>query len=752
MLNKLVENYLSKAKGLPFFYVVSDEHYNATLEEFKQLGLDVIKISDFCKKPDRFPAIDDLIDSFRIADIDCFSNRCVLIGLGEYLALRGEDEALKVIRGLKNTTLGNARVILLLRHVQNQVKCVAEEDLRLQAQRVFFDNGITKMISVVNIKMPSSGLVQEEGISGLLKQLENGATGTVYAKTDLDLSKSLFSVTTIDNSYDAVKQLVNNFPFSADMGSKELWDKFFRDLQKHSNSISSVLGEFEDLETDFAEKAFGRDYKNWLYFLLLKLNMGEIKNPYLKYVLQRQNNFTFLQREVMNAIIEIAHDAPGFEELYVGRKKLLKEIVAIEGDQVILDFIRENEVDSNESIFKLTDVTLYERQEIIKWISQYGMISEIEYLYPALFSYAKKYVFDCGRVSQELTDYFDQYKQQKIANEISSGFKSVVTEKAFCYTSLATRENVLATIEDKEHTVLYWIDAMGVEYLSYIQDLAKERGLALHIDIVRADLPTITSINRHFYDEWQGEKRKESRLDEIKHKAEGGFDYSLCKLPIHLAKELDIIKEAVLKAAVELSQHRCKKFIIASDHGASRLAVIGQYEERYETDTKGEHSGRCCKFFDGCDIANSITENGYIVLTDYGRFKRSRAANVEVHGGATLEEVVIPLVTLSLRSTSSVEIRIINPNNIVIERKVGVRFMIYISEVESPSAIRVVFRDKTYKADMVDTAHYNVLIADIKRSGNYIIDVFEGENLLGQVTLQAKGAVGTSKSSFDDLF
>lgn len=53
MLNKLVENYLSKAKGLPFFYVVSDEHYNATLEEFKQLGLDVIKISDFCKKPDR---------------------------------------------------------------------------------------------------------------------------------------------------------------------------------------------------------------------------------------------------------------------------------------------------------------------------------------------------------------------------------------------------------------------------------------------------------------------------------------------------------------------------------------------------------------------------------------------------------------------------------------------------------------------------------------------------------------------------
>ena len=55
-------------------------------------------------------------------------------------------------------------------------------------------------------------------------------------------------------------------------------------------------------------------------------------------------------------------------------------------------------------------------------------------------------------------------------------------------------------------------------------------------------------------------------------------------------------------AAMELGMHHYKSFVIASDHGASRLAVIRKQEVPYETDTKGEHSGRCCKSFDDCDV------------------------------------------------------------------------------------------------------------------------------------------------------
>ena len=754
MSNMLVDNYLSKAKGLPFFYVVSDDNYRSVLSELQRRGLKVIKTSDFCKNADRFPALDDLIDSFRIADVDCATNKYVLIGLGEYLALRGEAEALKVIRGLKNTTLGNARVVILLRYIRTQVKTISEEDLRLKAQRVYFDDGDMAAISITNIRMKSNlGLVSGNGIKELLKQFETGATGNLFVSTDLDLSKSLFPVAQIDNAYDAIRQIVRSFSLPAELGSNEYWGKLLIDLQKNHNSMSAVLSYDEDSEDDFINKAFGLEYRNWLYFITLKLNIEKIKNPYLKYILQKQKSFETLQVNIVNGIIEIPHRSPQFKELYDGRKKIIKALSSMDGAQYILDFIQKNNINPSESVYKLTDITIYERQAIIAWVSQYGLIPEIDYLYPALSAYCKKYEFTCVRISHILTDYFDQYKKQKISNSVAEEFKASVSELALNYTTLATRENILASIDDKEHTFLYWIDALGVEYLSYIQELAKTKGLALHVDIVRAELPTITSLNRTFFDDWSGAgKKKESRLDEIKHKDEGGFDYSICKTPIHLANELDVVKEAIAKAAVELSQHRYKKFIIASDHGASRLAVIGQYEEKYETDTKGEHSGRCCKYFDGCEIKNSIIENGYVVLTDYGRFKKSRAANVEVHGGATLEETVVPLITLSLKNINAVELQIINPDNIVIERKVGVRFMIYISEVESPLQVKVVYKEKSYQAEAVDSSHFRILIPEIKRSGKYLLDIFEGENLLGQLTINVKGAVGTAKGEFDDLF
>ena len=45
-------------------------------------------------------------------------------------------------------------------------------------------------------------------------------------------------------------------------------------------------------------------------------------------------------------------------------------------------------------------------------------------------------------------------------------------------------------------------------------------------------------------------------------------------------------------------------------------------------------------------LTQASYEDGYAVLANYERFKGSRAANLEVHGGATLEEVLVPVITL----------------------------------------------------------------------------------------------------------
>ena len=752
MLNALVSNYLSTAKGLPFFYAVSDDEYIATLNELKQSGLQVIKISDYCKKPDKFPSIESLVEDFRLGDVDHASNRFVLVGLGEYLALRGEAEALKVLRDLKSKTLGIARVVVLLRFVQRQLQAIVDEDIRIKAQRVLFQGYQSNSTSIVNIKTAGSlGLVNEAGIQSLLRQFEDGATGKVYVKSELGLDASLLPVTQITDSYSAIRQLVSGFSLPASLGDEDKWSRLLSDLQKCGNSLTNLMDKYgflSDIDQDFTEKAFGLEYKNWLYYVALKLNLDKIKNPYLKLVISRVNDFTLLKKETITAIVGISYKSAEFKELYVARKKLLKGLP----DSDIAMFIGENEIDPSESIYKFTDNTLIEKQAILRWVSEYGIIPEIKDIYPALASYLKKYVFDCGKISPLLTEYFDKYKLQKVQNKVYDDFAAGVTDNAMKYTSLDTRANALASISDKKSCHLYWIDALGVEYLSYIQDLAKEKGLSIHIDVVRADLPTITSINKCFYEEWTGSKEKESELDDIKHKEAGKFDYSKCKAPIHLANELEVIERAINIAVTKLAMHSCKKFIIASDHGASRLAVIAQREEKYETDTKGEHSGRCCKYFDGYDLSNAVSENGFVILTDYGRFKGSRAANVEVHGGASLEETVIPIITLSLKNQAEIDIRVLNPDNIVVERKKGISFTLYISDIESTNQVKIVMNGKSYIAECTDKTHYKVINPDIKRSGKYAADIFDGENLIGTVTINVKGAVGSANSGFDDLF
>jgi hypothetical protein len=376
-------------------------------------------------------------------------------------------------------------------------------------------------------------------------------------------------------------------------------------------------------------------------------------------------------------------------------------------------------------------------------------------VYPLLASYPQKFIFDCGSLSNEVTTYFEQYKTQKIANQLSDAFLAQVDNwgKTYKYSRIQTRDNAIKIIPERQSAFLYWIDAMGVEYLALIVELAKRKGLSVHIDIGRAELPSLTEYNKSFFDNWDGTgKYKEESLDDIKHHDKGGFFFTDCEDPIHLESEIAVIEKAINFAATKLAMRECKSFVITSDHGASRLAVLKRQEEKYSTETGGEHSGRCCKVFDGCDLTNCVEEKGYFVLTDYGRFKGSRAANVEVHGGASLEEVLVPIITLKLKKQDAVDIRVLNSDNIQADRKKGTTVQIYISDVDNPNNICLVIGNTKYKANGDDSTHYTVVLEDIKRSKTCKADIYDGDNLLGNVEFKIKGKSGSVDSGFDSEF
>lgn len=145
---------------------------------------------------------------------------------------------------------------------------------------------------------------------------------------------------------------------------------------------------------------------------------------------------------------------------------------------------------------------------------------------------------------------------------------------------------------------------------------------------------------------------KEPNLDKIKH--EGVPAQQSTGPAIHLADELTIIRDSLITIKSCLVNHQAEYFLLVSDHGASRLCVLNQHENRWEItnwqmEENGKRSGRCCPKSDADECPESATENNdHWVLANYDRFKGSRRAIIEVHGGASLEEVVVPVIRITL--------------------------------------------------------------------------------------------------------
>ena len=90
------------------------------------------------------------------------------------------------------------------------------------------------------------------------------------------------------------------------------------------------------------------------------------------------------------------------------------------------------------------------------------------------------------------------------------------------------------------------------------------------------------------------------------------------------------------------------------------MRVGNKKENKWEMASKGEHSGRCCLVSDIDEQPPCSTkDNGFWGLANYDRFKGSRPANVEVHGGATLEEVVVPIIEITY-SPDEIEVHLLD--------------------------------------------------------------------------------------------
>ena len=188
------------------------------------------------------------------------------------------------------------------------------------------------------------------------------------------------------------------------------------------------------------------EFKNWIFFISLKQNSDRIQNGYLSYITANTDCYEDLRTNLLMGILNIPRSDRRFHELYLERKKLVKAFPESE----IAAFVRENQIDPKECVYRYTDNTQIEREAIISWVAQYGYVPEIASIYPALDQYLSEYVFDCGSMSDELTTYFKQYRLMKITNQITPEFLALVEQNAqrLPYTHFETRDSAILRIAD----------------------------------------------------------------------------------------------------------------------------------------------------------------------------------------------------------------------------------------------------------------------------------------------------------------
>jgi hypothetical protein len=734
-----IKTYLNNNVHLPFFVVCDESEEYKSLKAGLELlhNIQLVRISDFCRHEDTRPLLDNFYEQ-----IEQSQQPLVVLGLGEYLPFLGESEIQRNFGRIKDLSL-NSKAVFLCRNLRQFLENYQKNDPRFDERRVAFmscsQNSPPPFIFYPK-NYPETTI--PEGFKNFLRNYEDYDV-TLKIKTALRFPSSSLQIKQVSDSYSALKLLDTSFDVSFDYGTENQWNELLQQLKdNHCKTISQFL-QTKQIDVGSLEQ-FKKQCRSifpfelWLYFIALKHEPQKIQNQYLKIISENTNSENDLLDKIMNDILNYFHKESNFRPLYDARKELLQNN-KFYSETKIVEFIQRAKSKGTECLYYFTDNTTAEQQAIIEYIAQNQRIELdiLEIVFPNLAAYLQTDIFS----DQELTAYFYEYKEQKLYGIVKPDFLQKVMEYAASrpYNVLTSR-NELVSKKDQETTYLYFVDALGVEFLGLIQTWCEQRKLDVQIEIGRADLPTITSFNKSFYDNWKFEKHDCKELDDIKHTGIG----KKTKYALHLTKEIDIIIKILeeIETILRSRQGQIEKVVVTSDHGASFLVVANGQELKYKIDSKGEHNGRCCQY---CELPNDKTipnatiENEYWILADYNRFSGSRAAAVEVHGGATLEEVLVSVITISLATNIKIEIIDVS-NEILYSSKRPAELMLRFNVSQKDVFVKI--NNKKFDGEPTDTdiCTWRFILHGL-RAGKYTAGVFVSNNKIKSIDFTIQSPV-----------
>lgn len=736
---KRIDKYMRSNDNHPRLVNVQNcEDMNAICSHFK-VGTTVFKdVADYAH-PDENP-----LESALFNDLYNITGNVFITGFITFYKILGEQKLKELLKKLISFTGSNIHLIVMCYQCDKQLNF---EDVRYRNWVYMVDGNVSNKTNLVFYLRSApilEGCIVVDGIQNVASFIEQNAPLDLYVKTNKIKDEYPYTLIDISEQSNAYSLLCAIDPITSKLselyGNINQWDyalNIIKDLSSWSKYAEKMFGGVNILDLYLSKWKTYDDNKKWMFFILLKL-YGAPNCGCLDIAAKLSTSPDDIIKMIYQGILELPHFANNFWECYNERRELI-QLIGISDIQIsdYCDWVLQK---GKDAIYYLTDMSTRETNLIFQILNDYrGEFSKneimeiLKHVYHDLYQYLQPYDYK----NQLLNDYFDAYKYQKVMNSINPDFLALVEEQAKSrdYNRILPARSEKIESIDMTNTIVYFIDAMGVEYLSFILAQCRKYNLMAYTTLCHCEIPSITYNNKDFVEIFENhgavfakDRNGIKSLDEIKHHGEEDFDYTNNELPTYLAKELQIIAEIIEKGASKLQQF--DRMVLISDHGASRLSVISKRENKHQMATDGIHSGRCCPKSES-DIQPECVIDGddFWVLANYDRFKGGRAANVEVHGGATLEEVVVPIIEIT-KSAAEYEFKMLTEKITFSKRKKDAQIKIFSKTKIEGITVRISKIDEMLSAISTDGHNYTISIPNLKASGKYFVDVFLHDNLI----------------------
>ena len=293
-----------------------------------------------------------------------------------------------------------------------------------------------------------------------------------------------------------------------------------------------------------------------------------------------------------------------------------------------------------------------EQAELLRRCALDGIVpNAVSAVYPEAAAYLNA---DPVFSDEAVKTYFKEYRDLKMVGRLTREFHAKVDRVALA-NSVQSRDAMVQRYASDNRCALLVVDAMGAEWLPMLVALARERNLGVDsLEVGMAHLPTTTRFNTIYWPDGARRLPDIKRFDNIAHN--GAETHEARRTEENLAAALDVIGSEVLPHVAE-GLARFDRVLVTADHGSSRLAAIAwRSEPRLARTFVCEEGAEVADWryreraaHGECPSEMEETLDGrHWVVRGYDRLpKKGGGQGFELHGGATLEERLVPVVVFS---------------------------------------------------------------------------------------------------------